>query len=58
MGGLLVMAAGYAIYGYVDDLTQLIIVQLILALGISLSNVMIIVDTRFIWLTDPMTWAP
>lgn len=42
VGGLLVLAAAYAIYGYVDDLTQLIIVQLILALGISLSNVMII----------------
>jgi len=41
-GGLLVMSAAYAFYGYVDGITQLILVQLILATGISLCNVMII----------------
>jgi len=42
VGGMFVLSLGYALYGYVDDMTQLIIVQLILALGISLINVMII----------------
>ena len=42
VGGLLVLAAAYSIYGFVDSVTQLIIVQLILAAGISLINVMII----------------
>jgi len=42
VGGLLVLAAAYSIYGFVDSVTQLVIVQLILAAGISLINVMII----------------
>jgi MFS family permease len=42
VAGLLVLAVAYALYGFVDDLTQLIIVQVILATGISLFNVMII----------------
>lgn len=40
--GLFVLSAAYAFYGFVDSITQLIIVQVILAAGISLINVMII----------------
>jgi MFS family permease len=42
VAGMFVLSFGYALFGYVDSVTQLIIVQLILALGISLINVMII----------------
>lgn len=40
--GMSILSIGYAFYGYVDSIAQLIIAQLILAVGISLFNVMII----------------
>lgn len=40
--GMVILSAGYAFYGYVDSIAQLIIAQVILAVGISLFNVMII----------------
>jgi MFS family permease len=42
VAGLLVLAAGYALFGFVDTMAKLILVQVFLAVGIALVNVMIV----------------
>lgn len=42
VAGLLILAAGFTAYGFVDTLGQLILAQVFLAIGISLVNVMLV----------------
>ena len=42
IGGLMVLATGYLLYGYVDNVARLIFVQVFLAFGIAFVNVMVV----------------
>jgi MFS family permease len=42
VAGLIILAVGYALFGFVDTMVKLILVQVFLAVGIALVNVMIV----------------